>query len=74
MLPVSTVSSSSFLSCYSIPPLAAHAAARKLITEFLHPGIIYPDIKRRKLEDTPGDLDVYTAGFPCQSFSRAGLN
>ncbi len=36
------------------------------------PAIIYPDITQRVLRDVP-HVDFYSAGFPCQPWSSAGL-
>lgn len=34
--------------------------------------LIFGDISKRDLKEVP-ELDLYVAGFPCQSFSKAGL-
>ena len=43
------------------------------IKTYIKPGVLYGDIKKRRLAETPGGLHLYTAGFPCQPFSKSGL-
>lgn len=35
-------------------------------------GLIYEDVQKRSVQDAPGNLDIYVAGFPCQPFSASG--
>ena len=46
---------------------------RKFISTFHAPCKIFSDIVSRTMDQTPGDLDCYVGGFPCQPFSMAGL-
>jgi DNA (cytosine-5)-methyltransferase 1 len=43
----------------------------KSIKANYNPEIIFGDISKRDIKDVP-DIDVYIAGFPCQTFSSAG--
>ena len=45
--------------------------ARKSFSELHNPNIFYNDITTRNHSEVP-NLDLYVAGFPCQSFSLAG--
>ena len=45
--------------------------ARKSFSELHNPNIFYNDITTRNHSEVP-KLDLYVAGFPCQSFSLAG--
>ena len=48
------------------------ACVKKIHAHFGHGcGIHYKDISKRDVSRIP-DIDVYLAGFPCPSFSRAG--
>jgi len=42
------------------------------ILENYDPEILFPDMTTRKIKEVP-DIDLYVCGFPCQSFSMAGL-
>lgn len=46
--------------------------ARESILANYKPEILFTDMTKRKTKDTP-DIDLYVCGFPCQSFSMAGL-
>jgi len=44
---------------------------REMISVNFSPQIIYEDVFTRDQDDVP-EVDIYTAGFPCQTFSTAG--
>lgn len=46
---------------------------KKIIKDNFNPKIFYDNIFDRDLDNMP-NIDCYIAGFPCQSFSTAGLN
>jgi site-specific DNA-cytosine methylase len=53
-----------------------NAAVKKLILANFKPAIFYDDVATRNHTDAsvPKDLDLYVAGFPCQTFSAQGKN
>ena len=47
------------------------ATARKIIHCNYRPEVIYEDVSKRNIEDV-AKVQLYTAGFPCISWSKAG--
>lgn len=45
------------------------ASVRRNIEANYEPGVLFGDITTRDIADVP-DIDLYVAGFPCQSFSK----
>ena len=44
---------------------------RKVLRSVHEPRVVYDDVKKRDVKDMP-QVDLYTAGFPCQPWSSAG--
>lgn len=62
------------LDCHNMFASEINAVARRLLVENAHrPAKVYQDITSVARRGAPF-VDVYTAGFPCQPYSAAGLN